>query len=259
LQKFEEYLNKMAVLKKEYETKQINVPGKTLAILIMAGAFDSWLKTSENEVIEITQRWAAIERLKNKLGSSFAIKPGAKGALDLGDIKDEVSRKVWRASVDPMALIKLCDCFPETLKVMGFVDQNTPNLRYRSKKVNNKGETETIDLFGSFDSLFMPQCLAYYGNKSVKTKVAVMARILGYETRSFGNEGKSFRKIKLNDGNRDDEAVIWPSWATGDFDAAMTAQLNALRGKYAMVIGKISVSARGFKSFTAERFIDVQP
>lgn len=249
MQKFEELLQKIARLKKEYAAGQIKINAAGVFTLIMSGAMDSLIK--EEGEVSLVERLAAIERFKKATGSSAQL-PKAKGeALGMCDIEDEFGRRAWLSSINPVFSFYVCDYFKEALASIGFSSTGTKHLRYRKEKTDFSAP---VDIFGSFASLFLPKTLQIYGNRNMVRKPAIVGIYKGYNTQSWGN-GNQFRKLKISDGTTVGEGTVWPIRGTNDYEHNLANQMNSCHGKACLFIGRVGVSKKGYKSFTVERII----
>lgn len=248
MQTFEEFLKKVSTLKKVYKTGSLKISAPAVYNLIMAGAFDSMISNGE---VSLGMRFEAIEMFKKASGSKAQLPKSKTGSLGMDEIKEEFDRRLWLSGTNPLYSFRVCDFYSEALKSIGFNSTGTRHLRYRKEKTDFSAP---VDIFGSFQSLFLPKTMRIYGNKNMPRRPAIVGIYRGYETKTWGN-GNQFRNIKISDGGTEGEATMWPAYGTTEFDKNIENSLKMNRGKACLFIGKLSTSKRGYKSFTLQSVV----
>lgn len=240
MNKFEELLEKISELKKNYENGQIKINVSGVMTLLMSGAMDSLF----DEPLTIKDRLDAIEKFKKAAASKASLPKNKGSAIGMSDINDEFTRNLWMTNVNPLFSFKICDFYKDAIESMNFKPTGAPNLRYRKERTDLGGP---VDIFGSFNSLFDPRTLNIYSSKNMTRQPAIVAIYKGYTTQNWS--GGKFRKLTIDDGSSEITAVIWPDRKTGGYDKKLENAMNTYHGFPCLFIGKIGMN-KGFKSFT---------
>ena len=245
MNKFQELLEKILVLKSDYESGQVKITVPGVMTLIMAGGMDSLF----DHALTVKDRLVAIEQFKKAMGSKASLPKTKTTGIGMAFITDEFSRSLWMCNVNPLFSFKICDYYKDAIESMEFVPTGTPNLRFRKEKTDLGGP---VDIFGSLNSLFDPRTLNIYSSKNMLRQPAIVAIYKGYATQNWS--GGKFRKLTIDDGASEMTAVCWPSRQTGDFDKKLENAMKNYKGLPCLFVGKVGMN-RGFRSFTISDII----
>lgn len=238
---FEDLLEKVKDLKKNYEPGQIKINVPATMALIMSGAMDSLF----GKALSVQERLDAIKKFKDAANSEAALPSSRTDSIGMNEIDSEFTRNLWVSAINPLHMFKICDHYRQALESMGFVDTKRPNMRYRKL---NPGVGGAIDVFGSWKSLNDPRAIRIYSSKNNRNQPAIVAIYKGYETKTFG-AGRKYRKLKFHDGSSLEEGLMWPERNSSSFDRILEMKLESAKGKPCLVIGRMTFSAKGYRSF----------
>ena len=243
MRKWEEFLVKVADYKQLYSPDHIKLPAKPMYTMIMAGAFDHLLDTPPS----IETRWLMVEQMQAALGSEATIAKGKTvEALDIGDIKSELTRKSWLSQRNPFFSFVICDEYHDALISIGMVPTGSPNLRYRQQHA---------DIFSNFAALKLPRVVKFY--KYTEKRIGVVAQYLDCSSFVYGTNKKAI-KMKLFDGSETIEGVVWPQRNTlKSYNAKIATFFQHHKKKTGIFYGRIGISDKGYFSFSVDDVVQL--
>ena len=208
--KWQEFIEKLAALKKESKTAGASVP--CIATLIYSGAFDSMIEDTE-DINTLCQKYNQMFLDVKKALKSTAKLPSKNKAQLIGidDIDSYTKLGVWRQIVNPLSEFDFTSGVSFFLKSKGFLPQDHPVFPW--KRLSCKNHPQPLYVCKSWDFLYTDQMQkGSFFSYLVKDKIRVgfVGVIQSASIRPYGS-GKERLVVDLHNGKELMNGICkWP-------------------------------------------------
>ena len=187
-----DFLAKVKLLKKDYETGQIDLRAGSLLTLLFAGAFDTVLGRSNCTYLDYL---ALSDELLHALGSSAALPKAKKGSLiGIANIASELDLHLWRTQMNPTYTFDINALFEAFLLEKDFIKQPS-HLEYEYRRRVKESRVEAF-IFKNVNLVFdLERYRNYFMQKQSTALVGLMGIVQDYSVRltKTGREMGTFK------------------------------------------------------------------
>lgn len=236
-----EFLEKVRAIKAMKKPTGFNIGVVTR--LIYAGSFNAMLAEKPDYLAmpPYLRYRTMVAEVASALKSDAELPKSSKSEpVGIRDIDSEASLILWRHLVNPLFTWPLSDVpsFRSAIlspDVFGFTENHQGKRDERGRPqipfVKNRSDRSSYDLYGSWEYPFEnPSSMYEYNQRDAKRKAAVIGIVVSvthgtYEDKKT-KESKPRANVVFFDGFREYEVTIWPSWGTGQLNAALMSDLK---------------------------------